>query len=209
MDTREYSHKHVDNFRHAINVHEDIGFHESDRSMLRDYNLDEKVVAEYCSCVEFECMNRVIHGIAMRNMHNGIEFFNDNECKQPKTIGLSGLVVVINSLRLYNRSCILFENFMDLLAYLTLKKHKLLGRYSKLPSTYDYIVLNNAANFRYLLKKIEEYNNIYSFFSNTILGETLEMSLDSISHGNFENCSKLYSRCKTITDYLRIQKGTL
>jgi len=209
MNTRGYNQKQVDSFKHAVNVHEDSGLHESDRTMLRDYKLDENVVSEYCSSVEFECMNRVFHGIAMRNMHNGIEFFNDNECKQPKTIGLSGLVVVVNSLRLYNRSCILFENFMDLLAYLTLKKHKLLGRYGKLSSTCDYIVLNDATNFRYLLKKIEEYKTIYSFFSNTILGETLGMSLDSIYHGNFEKCSKLYSRCKTISDYLRLQKGTL
>jgi len=204
-----YNQKQADSFKHATNIHENIEFRERDKTLLRDYNLDEKIVAEYCSSVEVECMNHVIHGIAIRNMHNGIEFFNDSECKQPKTIGLSGLVIIVNSLQLYNRSCVLFENCMDLLAFLTLKKHKLLGKYSKLPSTYDYIVLNNAANFRFLLKKIEEYNNIYSFFSNTILGDTLGMSIDSICIRNYEDCSKLYSRCTTITDYLRLHKGTL
>ncbi len=209
MNTYAFESIKVQSFKHAVNVREKPNLCEKDKTMLRDYNLDEKVVEEYCSCVDFECMNRIFHGIAIRNMHNGFEFFNSEECKSPKTIGLSGLVVIVNSLKLYDRSCLLFENFVDLLAYLTLKKHKLLGRYIKISSECDYIVLNDTSNYSYLIEKTKEYSHFYCFFSHTILGETLTLSLTSLYLYKTKDCSKLYSRCRTIADFLRLRKGVL
>ncbi len=206
-DSHYIAQKHC--FRHAINVREKIDFGQNDKMLLQNHNLDEKIVTQYCSSIDFECMNRVFHGIAMRNMHNGFEFFNGDEFKSPQTIGVSGLVVVVNSLKYRNRSCLLFENFVDLLAYLTLKKHKLLGKYGKISSTSDYMVLSDPENLRFMLSRISDYSNLYCFFSNSLSGETLAMSVLSLHSRGFVDCSKLYSRCKTIADFLRLKKGVL
>ena len=78
--------------KHAVKVRKNDRFSKSDRALLKDYNLDEKEVSKYCSSVDFECMNRCFHGIGIRNLHNGLEFFNDDEFVTPKTIGVSGLL---------------------------------------------------------------------------------------------------------------------
>ena len=109
--------------KHATKFHRNTRFNEKDRDLLRDYNLDEKEVAKYCSSVDFECMNRCFHGIGIRNLHNGLELFNDNEFVTPKTVGVSGLVVIVNTMSKSKRSCLMFMDFRDLLAYLTLRKH--------------------------------------------------------------------------------------
>ena len=124
---------------HAVHIREKSGFSETDRNMLRNHNFDEKVAAQYCSSVDFECLHHFFHGIGIRNIHNGLEFFNDDECKLPKTAGTPGLVVVVNTLRWENRSCLLFENLMDMLAFLTLRKHQLLSKRVKIPQKCDNI----------------------------------------------------------------------
>ena len=67
------------NLKHAVRVREKANFNENDRQLLRGCNFDESEAAKYCSSVDFECMSHAFHGIAIRNLHNGLEFFDDNE----------------------------------------------------------------------------------------------------------------------------------
>ena len=194
---------------HAVHIRENIGFSETDKNLLRNHNLDENVAAQYCSSVDFECLHHFFHGIGIRNIHNGLEFFNDDECKLPKTAGTPGLVVVVNTLRWENRSCLLFENLMDMLAFLTLRKHQLLSKRVKIPQKCDYIILNKVVNLQFLFARIEEYSHIFCFFSNTEYGEVLKETVLDLHKGYSKDCSKMYSRCKSIADYLRLRKGRL
>ena len=194
---------------HAVHIREQIGFSETDKNLLRNHNFDEIIAAQYCSSVDFECLHHYFHGIGIRNIHNGLEFFNDDEYKQPKTAGVPGLVVVVNTLCREDRSCLLFENLMDMLAFLTLQKHHLLGRRLRVPPECDYIILNKAANLQYLFSRIQEYSNINCFFPNTDYGEVLTKTILDLQKGHSKDCSSFYSRCKTIADYLQLRKGRL
>jgi len=194
---------------HTVHIHENIGFSETDKNMLRNHNFDENIAAQYCSSVDFECLHHFFHGIGIRNIHNGLEFFNDDEYKQPKTAGVPGLVVIVNTLCREDRSCLLFENLIDMLAFLTLQKHHLLGRRLRVPPECDYIILNKAANLQYLFSRIQEYSNINCFFPNTDYGAVLTKTILDLHKNHSKDCSFIYSRCKTIADFLRFKKDRL
>ena len=195
--------------RHAVKFRRNARFNESDRNLLRDYNLDEKEVAKYCSSVDFECMNRCFHGIGIRNLHNGLELFNDNEFVTPKTVGVSGLVVIVNTMSKSKRSCLMFMDFRDLLAYLTLRKHYPSVAMTTVPKMSDYIVLNELGNWKFLAERIKEYDRIFCFFPNTVVGGTLAKTINSRHEGKTIDYSTLYPGCKSLTDYLQLQKGRL
>ena len=195
--------------KHATKFHRNTRFNENDRNLLRDYNLDEKEVAKYCSSVDFECMNRCFHGIGIRNLHNGLELFNDNEFITPKTVGVSGLIVIVNTMSKQKRSCLMFMDFRDLLAYLTLRKHYPSVAMTTVPKMSDYIVLNELGNWKFLVERINEYDRIFCFFPNTFVGGTLAKTIDSLHEGKTIDYSTLYPGCKSLTDYLQLQKGRL
>lgn len=195
--------------KHATKFHRNTRFNEKDRDLLRDYNLDEKEVAKYCSSVDFECMNRCFHGIGIRNLHNGLELFNDNEFVTPKTVGVSGLVVIVNTTSKQKRSCLMFMDFRDLLAYLTLRKHYPSVAMTTVPKMSDYIVLNELGNWKFLAERIKEYDRIFCFFQNTVVGGTLAKTINSLHEGKTIDYSTLYPGCKSLTDYLQLQKGRL
>lgn len=195
--------------KHAVKVRKNNRFSKSDRALLKDYNLDEKEVSKYCSSVDFECMNRCFHGIGIRNLHNGLEFFNDDEFVTPKTIGVSGLIVIVNTMSQPKRSCLMFMDFKDLLAYLTLRKHYPAVAMTRVPKKSDYIVLNEIENWQYLFARIGEYDTIYCFFPNTDFGGTLTKTIDSLHEGKTVDYSTLYPGCKSLTDYLQLQKGRI
>ena len=209
IDSKPIGFKNKLLLEHAVHIREQIGFSETDKNLLRNHNFDEIIAAQYCSSVDFECLHHYFHGIGIRNVHNGLEFFNDDECKLPKTAGTPGLVVVVNTLRWENRSCLLFENLMDMLAFLTLRKHQLLSKRVKIPPKCDYIILNKVVNLQFLFARIEEYSHIFCFFSNTEYGEVLKETVLDLHKGYSKDCSKMYSRCKSIADYLRLRKGRL
>jgi hypothetical protein len=195
--------------KHAVRVREKANFNENDRKLLRDYKFDEIEAAKYCSSVDFECMNHIFHGIAIRNLHNGLEFFDDNEIVTPKTVGVSGLVVIVNTMSLQKRSCLLFMDFKDLLAYLTLKKQYPLNVLKKIPRKSDYIVLNDIANWQFLFARINEYDNVYCLFPNTDIGGILTKTVDSLHKGKTIDSSLFYTGCKSLTDFLQLQKGRI
>ena len=195
--------------KHAVRVREKAVFNENDRLLLQGCNFDEDVAAKYCSSVDFECMNHVFHGIAIRNLHNGLEFFDDNEFVTPKTVGVSGLVVIVNTLSQLKRSCLLFMDFKDLLAYLTLRKHYPSDEIKKIPKKSDYIVLNEISNWRFLFERIKEYACVYCLFPNTEFSGVLIETIRSIHEGKIIDSSLFYADCKSLTDYLQLQKGRL
>lgn len=197
------------NLKHAVRVREKANFNENDRQLLRGCNFDESEAAKYCSSVDFECMSHAFHGIAIRNLHNGLEFFDDNEFVTPKTVGVSGLVVIVNTLSQQKRSCLLFMDFKDLLAYLTLRKHYPSDGIKKIPKKSDYIVLNEISNWRFLFERIKEYASVYCLLPNTEFSGVLNETIRSIHEGKIIDSSLFYADCKSLTDYLQLQKGRL
>ena len=197
------------NLKHAVRVREKANFNENDRQLLRGCNFDESEAAKYCSSVDFECMSHAFHGIAIRNLHNGLEFFDDNEFVTPKTVGVSGLVVIVNTLSQQKRSCLLFMDFKDLLAYLTLRKHYPSDGIKKIPKKSDYIVLNEISNWRFLFERIKEYASVYCLLPNTEFSGVLIETIRSIHEGKIIGSSLFYADCKSLTDYLQLQKGRL
>ena len=197
------------NLKHAVRVREKANFNENDRQLLRGCNFDESEAAKYCSSVDFECMSHAFHGIAIRNLHNGLEFFDDNEFVTPKTVGVSGLVVIVNTLSQQKRSCLLFMDFKDLLAYLTLRKHYPSDGIKKIPKKSDYIVLNEISNWRFLFERIKEYASVYCLLPNTEFSGVLIETIRSIHERKIIDSSLFYADCKSLTDYLQLQKGRL
>lgn len=100
-------------------------------------------------------------------------------------------------------------DFKDLLAYLTLRKNYPSDEIKRIPKKIDYIVLNEISNWQFLFERIKEYDNVYCLFPNTEIGNIFVKTMQSIHEGKTIDYSKIYADCKSITDYLQLQKGRL
>ena len=100
-------------------------------------------------------------------------------------------------------------DFKDLLAYLTLRKNYSSDEIKKIPKKIDFVVLNEISNWQFLFERIKEYDNVYCLFPNTELGGILVKTMQSIHEGKTIDYSLFYADCKSLTDYLQLQKGRL
>ena len=109
-----------------------------DQEKLQEFGINPSSIPEEVYSIDCSSLNRVWHGIGMRNVHGGVEFISLTEMKRPTTIHRKGITLQ-PSKKGSVASCCLFSNFMDYLAYLSLSKD---GKIA-LPKECDCIILNH------------------------------------------------------------------
>ena len=112
-----------------------------DQEKLQEFGINPSSIPEEVYSIDCSSLNRVWHGIGMRNVHGGVEFISLTEMKRPTTIHRKGITLQ-PSKKGSVASCCLFSNFMDYLAYLSLSKD---GKIA-LPKECDCIILNHHFN---------------------------------------------------------------
>ena len=143
-----------------------------DQEKLQEFGINPSSIPEEVYSIDCSSLNRVWHGIGMRNVHGGVEFISLTEMKRPTTIHRKGITLQ-PSKKGSVASCCLFINFMDYLAYLSLSKD---GKIA-LPKECDCIILNHHFNLSHFLVESEEYEEVNLFLPNSSAGKVLTRTI--------------------------------
>lgn len=143
-----------------------------DQEKLQEFGINPSSIPEEVYSIDCSSLNRVWHGIGMRNVHGGVEFISLTEMKRPTTIHRKGITLQ-PSKKGSVASCCLFSNFMDYLAYLSLSKD---GKIA-LPKECDCIILNHYFNLSHFLVESEEYEEVNLFLPNSSAGKVLTRTI--------------------------------
>ena len=143
-----------------------------DQEKLQEFGINPSSIPEEVYSIDCSSLNRVWHGIGMRNVHGGVEFISLTEMKRPTTIHRKGITLQ-PSKNGSVASCCLFSNFMDYLAYLSLSKD---GKIA-LPKECDCIILNHHFNLSHFLVESEEYEEVNLFLPNSSAGKVLTRTI--------------------------------
>lgn len=143
-----------------------------DQEKLQEFGINPSSIPEEVYSIDCSSLNRVWHGIGMRNVHGGVEFISLTEMKRPTTIHRKGITLQ-PSKKGSVASCCLFNNFMDYLAYLSLSKD---GKIA-LPKECDCIILNHHFNLSHFLVESEEYEEVNLFLPNSSAGKVLTRTI--------------------------------
>ena len=143
-----------------------------DQEKLQEFGINPFSIPEEVYSIDCSSLNRVWHGIGMRNVHGGVEFISLTEMKRPTTIHRKGITLQ-PSKKGSVASCCLFSNFMDYLAYLSLSKD---GKIA-LPKECDCIILNHHFNLSHFLVESEEYEEVNLFLPNSSAGKVLTRTI--------------------------------
>lgn len=143
-----------------------------DQEKLQEFGINPSSIPEEVYSIDCSSLNRVWHGIGMRNVHGGVEFISLTEMKRPTTIHRKGITLQLSK-KGSVASCCLFSNFMDYLAYLSLSKD---GKIA-LPKECDCIILNHHFNLSHLLVESEEYEEVNLFLPNSSAGKVLTRTI--------------------------------
>lgn len=143
-----------------------------DQEKLQEFGINPSSIPEEVYSIDCSSLNRVWHGIGMRNVHGGVEFISLTEMKRPTTIHRKGITLQ-PSKKGSVASCCLFSSFMDYLAYLSLSKD---GKIA-LPKECDCIILNHHFNLSHFLVESEEYEEVNLFLPNSSAGKVLTRTI--------------------------------
>ena len=143
-----------------------------DQEKLQEFGINPSSIPEEVYSIDCSSLNRVWHGIGMRNVHGGVEFISLTEMKRPTTIHRKGITLQ-PSKKSSVASCCLFSNLMDYLAYLSLSKD---GKIA-LPKECDCIILNHHFNLSHFLVESEEYEEVNLFLPNSSAGKVLTRTI--------------------------------
>lgn len=143
-----------------------------DQEKLQEFGINPSSIPEEVYSIDCSSLNRVWHGIGMRNVHGGVEFISLTEMKRPTTIHRKGITLQLSK-KGSVASCCLFSNFMDYLAYLSLSKD---GKIA-LPKECDCIILNHHFNLSHFLVESEEYEEVNLFLPNSSAGKMLTRTI--------------------------------
>ena len=143
-----------------------------DQEKLQEFGINPSSIPEEVYSIDCSSLNRVWHGIGMRNVHGGVEFISLTEMKRPTTIHRKGITLQ-PSKKGSVASCCLFSIFMDYLAYLSLSKD---GKIA-LPKECDCIILNHHFNLSHFLVESEEYEEVNLFLPNSSAGKVLTRTI--------------------------------
>lgn len=143
-----------------------------DQEKLQEFGINPSSIPEEVYSIDCSSLNRVWHGIGMRNVHGGVEFISLTEMKRPTTIHRKGITLQ-PSKKGSVASCCLFSYFMDYLAYLSLSKD---GKIA-LPKECDCIILNHHFNLSHFLVESEEYEEVNLFLPNSSAGKVLTRTI--------------------------------
>ncbi|EKC71723.1 DNA primase, partial [human gut metagenome] len=115
------------------------------------------------------------YGIAFGNLSEGHEVRNPyfKGC-----IGHKDITLLAHTFNEWQNGCLVFEGFMDFLAYMTLVKQQ--DRWFVVESPCDYMILNSVANLKQALHYLDRYTHIHCFLDNDQAGRKTVESISNV-----------------------------
>lgn len=138
--------------------------------------------------VEFSCLNRAFRGYGIKNSNGGVEFINSDYMEVPVTLKNNGFVIIYQKEGEVSKNCCLFYDFVDYLSFYTIQKLN----FFQMSEGYDCFIMSNVKNFISMVVETDDYDNIYMFFPNDVVGTTISQTIENRNKRHVHNCGILY-----------------
>lgn len=154
-------------------------------------SIDIAIAREYCQEVHYTTNGKPFFAIGFRSDAGGWELRNEyfkgsTSPKSPTTIGNS------------SPTCLLFEGFMDMLSYLTLKK--------TIHPNVDMVVLNSVHNLHRAEEFLKSHQTIHCFLDNDESGRRALAAVEKLGIETIDQ-SPFYRDHKDLNEYLQTPKA--
>ena len=159
---------------------------------LEERCIDIETARTVCKELHFDTRGKHYFGIGFPNIAGGYEIRNPffKGCIAPKDIS-----------HFYaeepKKVCFVFEGFMDLLSFMTLRRKENDGLRRQ-----DYLVLNSVSNIQKALERLSQYDSILCFLDNDEAGRNAYLQLSKELGKSVTDASTLYNGYKDLNEYL-------
>ena len=172
----------------------------SNHSLLSYFSsrrIDITIGRMYCREIHYKVEQKHYYGIAFGNLSEGHEVRNPyfKGC-----IGHKDITLLAHTFNEWQSGCLVFEGFMDFLAYMTLVKQQ--DRWFVVESPCDYMILNSVANIKRALQYLDRYTHIHCFLDNDQAGRKTVESISNVFEYRVTDESFRYADYKDVNDYL-------
>lgn len=163
-------------------------------SYLDSRDIDLALAVKYCREIYYSVKWKKYFALAFRNNSGGFEIISPH---------IKGYIaprdLTLISLSSSNPYCIVFDNFMDFLSYLTLNKRIDFTIFS---DTVDYLILNSVLNVHRSIPILKKYELVACCLSNDEKGEET-VNLIASEHDGVHDLSSVYEGYKDLNDFIR------
>ena len=159
---------------------------------LEERCIDVETAKTVCKELHFDTRGKHYFGIGFPNIAGGYEIRNPffKGCIAPKDIS-----------HFYaeepKKVCFVFEGFMDLLSFMTLRRKENDGLKRQ-----DYLVLNSVTNIHKVAKRLSRYDSVQCFLDNDEAGRNAYLRLSKELGNSVTDASTLYNGYKDLNEYL-------
>ena len=151
-----------------------------------------EIARTVCKELHFDTRGKHYFGIGFPNIAGGDEIRNPffKGCIVPKDISHFYAEEPKNV-------CFVFEGFMDLLSFMTLRRKENDGLRRQ-----DYLVLNSVSNIQKALERLSQYDSVRCFLDNDEAGRNAYLQLSKELEKPVTDASTLYNGYKDLNEYL-------
>ena len=159
---------------------------------LEERCIDVEIARTVCKELHFDTRGKHYFSIGFPNITGGYEIRNPffKGCIAPKDIS-----------HFYaeepKKVCFVFEGFMDLLSFMTLRRKENDGLKRQ-----DYLVLNSVTNIHKVAKRLSRYDSVQCFLDNDEAGRNAYLQLSKELGKTVTDASTLYNGFKDLNEYL-------
>ena len=159
---------------------------------LEERCIDIETARVVCKELHFDTRSKHYFGIGFPNIAGGYEIRNPffKGCIAPKDISHFYAEEPKNV-------CFVFEGFMDLLSFMTLRRKENDGLKRQ-----DYLVLNSVSNIQKALEHLSQYDSVRCFLDNDEAGRNAYLQLSKELGKPVTDASTLYNGFKDLNEYL-------
>ena len=159
---------------------------------LEERCIDVETARTVCKELHFDTRGKHYFGIGFPNIAGGYEIRNPffKGCIAPKDISPFYAEEPKNV-------CFVFEGFMDLLSFMTLRRKENDGLKRQ-----DYLVLNSVSNIQKALERLSQYDSVRCFLDNDEAGRNAYLQLSKELGKSVTDASTLYNGFKDLNEYL-------
>ena len=159
---------------------------------LEERCIDIETARTVCKELHFDTRGKHYFGIGFPNIAGGYEIRNPffKGCIVPKDISHFYAEEPKNV-------CFVFEGFMDLLSFMTLRRKENDGLKRQ-----DYLVLNSVSNIQKALERLSQYDSVRCFLDNDEAGRNAYLQLSKELEKPVTDASTLYNGYKDLNEYL-------
>ena len=159
---------------------------------LEERCIDIETARTVCKELHFDTRGKHYFGIGFPNIAGGYEIRNPffKGCIAPKDISHFYAEEPKNV-------CFVFEGFMDLLSFMTLRRKENDGLKRQ-----DYLVLNSVSNIQKALERLSQYDSVRCFLDNDEAGRNAYLQLSKELGKSVTDASTLYNGYKDLNEYL-------